>query len=253
MRHIKISGIVHTYNEEKNIAACLDTLKWCDEIIIIDMYSQDKTANISRNYTDKIFFHKKMNYADPARQFGLSKAKGDWVLVLDADERLPSQLVSVLKNISEKDKADVVYLPWKNIIFGKWIKHTQWWPDYHPRFFKKKFMQYTDNIHNFENSEGRKYYLPAKEKNAVIHYNYRDVDHFKEKTGRYTNIEAKKLYSSGKKFYIWQLIYFPIKEFVWRFILGKGFLDGWYGFKLSCLMFRYKFLTYRKLWKLKKK
>jgi len=248
---MKYTGIVHTYNEEENIEDCLKSLVWCDEIILIDMKSKDKTVEIARKYTDKIFTFNYEGYADPARKFGLEKASGDWIMVLDADERLPSELIPILKEIAEKGESEIVYLPWKNIIFGKWIKHTQWWPDYHPRFFKKGYLEYSSEIHNFEVVKGNKKYLPKKEKFAVIHYNYKDIQHFKAKTERYTNVEALRLKEKNIKSGYCKMFYHAFKEFSWRYILGLGVLDGWTGLVLSYLMGRYKFITYYKLWKMK--
>lgn len=250
---IRISAIVHAYNEEKNIKDCLESLKWCNEIVIIDMHSNDKTIEIAKNCTDKIYYFEPCEYADPARNYGLNKTGGDWILILDADERIPDKLVNVLKNVACQNKYDVVYMPWKNIIFNKWIKHTQWWPDYHPRFFRKGFVEYTNEIHNMEKTFGRKLYLDAKPENAVIHYNYQNISHFIQKLNRYTSIEAAKLNEKGIKFNIIKLFGKPIKEFIWRYILGKGFLDGIHGLILSCLMSFYWFAVYLKLWEISKK
>ena len=88
-KNVEISILIHTLNEERNIRNCLETVKWADEIIIIDMYSDDRTVEITKEYTDKIFYHERMGYADPARQFGLEKATHEWVLQVDADELVP--------------------------------------------------------------------------------------------------------------------------------------------------------------------
>lgn len=248
----KITAIIHTLNEEKNIKNCLESVKWCDEIIVIDMYSQDKTVEVAKLYTDRIFFHKKMDYVEPARNFGLTKATNDWILSLDADERISEELKNKLIEIAKDGKYDVIYIPMKNIIFSKWIKHTQWWPDYHPRFFRKGFMKYTNNIHDSEKTSGRRLYLEAVPENAMMHYNYQNVSHFLQKLDRYTTIEAKILQNKKIKFSITKLLDKSIKEFIWRYILGKGFLDGIHGFILSCLMSFYWFIVYIKLWEMQK-
>ncbi|MCD6364169.1 MAG: glycosyltransferase family 2 protein [Synergistetes bacterium] len=117
-----ISAIVHTFNEEHNIRNCLESVKWADEIVIIDMYSEDKTVEIAREYTDKIYFFERKGYADPARQFGIDQASCKWILIVDADEMIPKRLSQRLKEIAEKDEADVVYIPRRNFLFGKPLK-----------------------------------------------------------------------------------------------------------------------------------
>jgi len=87
-----VSVLVHTLNEEKNIRNCLDTLKWAEEIIIVDLFSDDRTVEVASEYTDRFFFHERMGYADPARQFGLEKASCNWILIVDADEQVPLKL-----------------------------------------------------------------------------------------------------------------------------------------------------------------
>ncbi len=89
---MKISVLINTFNEERNIKNCLESVSWADEIIIVDMYSDDKTVDIAKNYTDKIYYFERMGYADPARQFALKKATHEWVLIVDADEMVPLEL-----------------------------------------------------------------------------------------------------------------------------------------------------------------
>jgi len=106
MSRPKISAVVNTYNEEKNIDACLKSLNFVDEIVVVDMESQDKTKKIAKKYTDKVFNYEKIDYVEPARNFAISKATGDWILIVDADERVPRPLAVKLMEIAEKDQAD---------------------------------------------------------------------------------------------------------------------------------------------------
>jgi len=128
MDKLPVSVLVHTLNEEKNIRNCLETVKWADEIIIVDMYSDDKTTEIASEYTDKIFYHERMGYADPARQFGLEKASNEWILILDADELVPLKLKKRLETIIEEDLGDIISIPRNNYFFGKVMRHTGWGP-----------------------------------------------------------------------------------------------------------------------------
>ena len=120
---MNISVLINTFNEEKNIENCLKAVKWADEIIIVDMYSDDKTVEIASKYTDKIFYFKRMRYADPARQFALKNASYDWILVVDADELVPLKLKNKILEISIKNLGDVVYIPRSNYFAGE---KNQW-------------------------------------------------------------------------------------------------------------------------------
>lgn len=140
MKEPKISVLINTYNEERNIRNCLESVKWADEIVIVDMYSEDKTTTIAREYTDKIYFFERMGYVEPARQFVLEKASNDWILLLDADEMVPKKLRDKLLDIAKNDLGDVIYIPRKNYFFGYLMKGTGFGAiqDKQPRFFKKK-------------------------------------------------------------------------------------------------------------------
>jgi len=124
MKKLSVSVLIHTLNEERNIRNCLETVIWAEEIIVVDMYSDDKTVEIAREYTDKIFYFERVGYADPARKFALERATKPWILVVDADELVPRRLYEELKNIIEKDLADVVYIPRNNYFFGEILKGT---------------------------------------------------------------------------------------------------------------------------------
>jgi len=245
-----ISVLINTFNEEKNIRNCLETVKWADEIIIVDMYSEDKTVEIAKEYTDKIYFFERIGYADPARQFALERATNDWVLVVDADELVPLKLKNKLIEIAEKDLADVVYIPRNNYFFGKLLEGAGWGAlqDIQPRFFKKNFMSFSEIIHNFYkiNKDAKVYYIDDPE-TGFIHFNYIDVEHFIDKFNRYTTIEAKNMFNgikpapSLRKFLLKLLIEIPN-----RFIRKKGYKDGLYGFSLTILMIAYHTSSYLK-------
>src|SRR6266498_5902614 len=133
----KISVVVTVFNGEKTLNACLESVKWADEIIVVDDGSTDGTISIAKKHTDKIYHHKSQGFVEPARNFAISKTTGDWILVLDADEQVPQSLAEKLQELAGQSETECVNLPRKNIIFNKWIQHTGWWPDYNIRFFKK--------------------------------------------------------------------------------------------------------------------
>lgn len=245
-----VSVLIHTLNEEKNIRNCLETVKWADEIIVVDMYSEDKTVEIAREYTDKIFSFERLGYADPARQFSLKKASNNWILSVDADELVPKKLRDKLFNIMDEDAADVVYVPHNNYFFGDLVKYVGWGAsqDFHARFFKKDFLTYTNDIHAFIKIEdGAREYKIENPEEGFIHFNYIDVEHFIEKMNRYTTIEAKRLFDSGETINSKQLLRRVLGEFKFRYMDMKGYKEGFKGFSLSMLMAMYRLVSYVKL------
>lgn len=246
----KISVIINTYNEENNIKYALESVKsWVDEIILVDMYSTDKTVEIAKKYKAKIYYYKKLQFADPARNFALSKTTNNWILRIDADEIVPKELSNKLKKIVLENRVDVVYIPSITYISGVIIKHTGWEWDMHPRFFKKNYVQFTSQIHKFEKvaKNARVLYLKDKNKNAVFHFNYINFEQFINKLNRYTNIEAEQI----KNISVFSFVIISIREFVLRYIYKLGFLDGWRGLYLSSLMAIYRMTTYAKAYERK--
>lgn len=243
-----ITLIIHTKNEEKNIKDCIDSAKdIANEILVIDMESSDKTVVLAKKLGARVISIKNYSYIELARNFGISKAKSEWVFSLDADERLPKSLIPKILKIVDEDKYDVVQFPFKNFIFKKWIEHTGWWPDYHPRLFRKGFLIWPKVIaaHQPPPVSGRILTLDPKEENAVIHYNITTVDQFLQKMFRHIGkdnfFEKNKLTTENVMNYI-------NGQFRWRYFDQKGYLDGTHGFVLSKLMEFYWFLHFIKYW-----
>lgn len=134
----KISVVINTLNEEKNIALAIKSVReFADEVVVVDMHSEDKTCEVAESLGAKVFTFERKSYVEPARNFAISKASGDWVFILDADERATPQLLAKLKKIVKENQYDFVNIPRKNLIFGKWIRHSLWWPDYNIRFLER--------------------------------------------------------------------------------------------------------------------
>jgi glycosyltransferase involved in cell wall biosynthesis len=233
----KISVLINTLNEERNIRNCLECVKWADEIIVVDSFSDDKTTTIAREYTDKIFTYERTGYADPGRQFALEQASNEWVLVVDADELVPKQLRDRLAELSTSDY-EAVLIPRKNYCFGHLMQGAAWGDiqDLQVRFFKKHVMHYSDKIHDFAKlGENTRIYRLLDESCAFIHFAYVDVGQYLEKLDRYTTIEAKSIALSSQSTSTVRLSFSLLRNLVWRFILKKGYRDGVYGFAISIL------------------
>lgn len=250
----KISVVINTLNEEKNLPRALKSvILLAGEIIVVDMYSEDKTVSIAKAFGAKVYEHERSGYVEPARNFAISKAGFEWILVLDADEEIPQILAEKLKSLSsDPNSADFYRLPRKNIIFGKWIKHSRWWPDYNIRFFKRGFVHWSEVIHSVPMTSGVGLDLEPKEENAIIHHNYQTVEQYIERMNRYTTEQAKNLNKEGYRFEWRDLITKPGNEFLSRFFQSEGYKDGLHGLVLAGLQAFSEFVVYLKLWQIEK-
>lgn len=244
---MKISAIVNTLNEEDNIESCLKSLSWCDEIVLVDMYSEDRTVEIARNFTDKIFYHPKMGYVEPARQFALDCTTGEWIFVLDADERVPAVLADKLRKIAEDDLYEIVAIPRRNYILGKWIRYGGNYPDYQVRFFKKGMLTFGKQIHHANQIHGRIHRL-SKSEQGLIHFSYTDLNSLLMRTIKYTDVEASHLKDKDIKFSLLKMLIHSLRRFFNYYILKRGFLDGIPGLVVCLNASLYRFYTYIKLW-----
>lgn len=248
MTKTKISAVVNTRNEEANIVECLKSLSFCHEIVVVDMESTDNTVKLAKEYTHKVFSHKNVGYVEPARNFAISKAVGDWILIVDADERIPKKLAKELVSLSQTGEHDFVRLPRKNLVFGQWLQHSRWWPDYNIRFFKKGVVDWQNEIHSVPITTGNGYNLPTEVENAIEHHHYKSIDEYIIRTQRYSSQQAKELIDSGYVFDVKDLITKPISEFNSRYFAGDGYKDGLHGLVVSLLQFFAILLVYLKVW-----
>lgn len=239
---MSITALIHTKNCGNTVEKALNSVKWADEIVVVDMHSTDDTVTIAKKFTDNIFLFDDVGYVEPARNFGIQKAHGDWILILDADEEIPASLINKLKEITN-ESIDVWELPRKNILFGHWIKSAGWWPDYNVRFFKKGHVDWPKAIHAQPNTHGLKDRLPAKENLAIIHHNYPTVTEFISRMNKYTSITVKENRSLPDS----ALIGFW-REFQSRFIAQEGYKDGTPGLHASLLQSFYEAVVRIKRW-----
>lgn len=249
----KLSVVVNAQDEERDLPSCLASVKTlADETIVIDQSSIDNTAQIAKRAGAKVVSHERVKYVELARNFGISKAVNGWVLILDPDEEITSALSQRIKAIIKDPQADYYRIPRKNIIFGKWIKHALWWPDYQVRLFKKGKVSWPEIIHSVPMTTGIGIDLPEEEDLAILHHNYNSIDQYLEKMNRYTSIQSELLHKDGKKFEWVDLINKPFNEFVRRYFGSAGYKDGVHGLSLSLLQAFSELVIYLKLWQINK-
>ena len=237
-----IGALVLTYNEEDMIEPCLESIDWVDEIIVVDSYSEDMTVEICRQYTDKIFKREFDNFSNQ-RNYGLEKLESEWVLILDADERITDKLQKEIIDITSQKKYnnEVYKIPRKSYFLGKWIKHCGWYPDYTVRLFlNRPDHRYQNLVHEKLNFSGE----AGKVENPLIHRTYESLGEFAEKMNHYTELAGQE--DEGMPIIL--VFLRPILEFIKKFILQRGFLSGKEGLILSMMLSYYSFLKYAKKW-----
>jgi glycosyltransferase involved in cell wall biosynthesis len=247
---IKLSVIIITRNEEKNIRNCLESVKWADEIVVVDQSSTDKTVDICKLYTDRVFIVEAKGYCEPDRMVAISKTRGEWILYIDTDERVSPELKNeILTTISSEMKGhNCYYLPRKTHFLGRWIKGCGWYPGYVLRLFKKGTVIFSDRIHQ----DGT-----AKEecgclRNDLIHLSYQNLEDYFEKFNRYTSRLAQEKYersdqTSSLNFWV-TCMFKPLFYFLRSYFLQKGWRDGFRGFFISFSSGLVIFVTYAKVW-----
>ncbi len=250
-----LSVCIVTYNEEDNIRECLESVSWANEIIVVDSLSDDRTVEICRQYTNRVIQRKWNGYIDQ-KSFALEHAAGEWVLFIDADERLsPGLTKEIKKEISkENNEYDGFYLPRHIYYLGRWINHGEWYPEYRLRLFKRS----KGRIGGIEPHDKVELTAPGRTR---VKYLREDMWHFTYKTlsdqirtsDKFSSVSADEMDKTGKNFHIFQLLLHPPARFITGYILRGGFRDGIPGLIIAITCSFHVFLKYCKLWELKKK
>lgn len=235
------------YNEEKKLSRCLASVKWADEIIVVDNSSTDTSAAVAKKLGARVYKRPNNPMLNVNKNFGFGKATGDWILNLDADEEIPEDLAAEIKRVTRSPGNAVGYwIPRKNIIFGKWIEHGLWWPDRHLRLFlrgKGKFAEI--HVHEYLEVQGPTETLAV----PFIHHNYESVTQFIRKMDTiYTENEVKNLLSADYRLAWYDAIRFPVSDFVKIYFAQAGYKDGLHGLVLALLQSFYSFIVFVKLW-----
>lgn len=244
----QISVVIITYNEEKNIARCLDSVKdIADEIIILDSGSTDKTKEIACTYSNVKFYTHPFDGHIQQKNRAKNLAGFDWVLSLDADEAIDDELKENLLKIKGKWQKDGYYMNRLTNYCGHWVKHSNWYPDRKLRLWNRHKGEWTGiNPHDkFEMNEGDK--VTGYLKGNILHYSYYTLeDHYKQ-VEYFTTIAAKAYYEKRIKAYPWNLIINPIAKFIDHYLLHLGFLDGVAGWHIARISAYAAYLKYKKI------
>ncbi|MDR3112203.1 MAG: glycosyltransferase family 2 protein [Elusimicrobiota bacterium] len=248
----KLSAYIISKNQEKHIDKCLESILWTDEIVVVDDFSTDRTAEVAKNLGCRVISHSFKNFGDQ-RNFALSQTSYEWVLCLDCDERVTQDLkIEIQKELSGIPRAFAFCAPRKSKFINTWILHSGWYPDYrHPILFNKSKMHYKEQkVHEDIDYCGKKFYFSGQ----ILHYPYESIKQYVKKSELYANLSAKSMFDRGKRFKILNLFVNPTTMFIKMFVIKKGFLDGLAGLVLALLYaFFYTQMKYIKLWELENK
>ena len=244
---MKISASIIVFNEEDNIAELCESISWANEIVIVDSDSTDKTVEIARRYTDRIFNREFLGYKDK-HEFADAQTTGDWIFWIDADERVTDKLreaIENLKNQDEKTLPDGFRIARKTWYMNRWIKYSGWYPDYQMRFYRKS-ASFWDGVapHETARVKGKVEILNGE----FLHYTKRNLSEHHKVLDSYTTLAAEYKFKKGEKVGGLGIFFSAISAFFRTYILKQGFRDGVPGLIIALFTAYSVFLKYAKVW-----
>lgn len=241
----KITAYTLTLNEAGQIRAVLESVKWADEIIVVDSFSTDDSVEIAHEFGAKIISEKFCGFGK-LRNYALDAAQNDWVLSIDSDERCTPELATEVRREILNPRHDAYLVPRKNYFMGRWIRHSGWYPDYRqPQFFNRKKMRYReDTVHEWYDVNG----TIGRLKEHALQFPWPTLDRANEKFQRYSTLMSERYAQMGRRASWVKMAGSPVAMFCKMYFWRQGFRDGMPGFLLAGLYAYYTFLKYAKLW-----
>jgi len=242
----KLSVTIITLNEGKKIRDALESVKWADEIVVIDSGSTDGTLDICREYTDKVYSNKWPGFV-AQKNFATDKAAHRWILSIDADERVTPELAGEIRQRISSPSADAYAIPRRVFYLGRWINHSGWYPDCKVRLFDREKCRWEgEQVHETVKVKGHTGYL----KGDLTHYTFDNIEDHIKTMNSYTSLAAHE-YTKTRPITKTDLAFRPVFTFFKSYFLKKGYKDGMPGFIISAAAACHVFLKYAKTWELK--
>lgn len=260
MKKIKLSAVVLTRNEQANIIRCLNSLEFCDQVVIVDDDSEDKTVELIKNkkypFEINIFKRNLNNDFAAARNFGMEKADGEWLLFIDADEEVTKELADEIKETVDQNNLEFVayYIKRRDFFWGRELRFGETRKVRNNgiiRLIKRDFGRWFGKVHEKLKIKNEKLKIGSLQ-SYLNHYPHQDIASFLRKINFYSTLRAKELFNQGKKFSLIELIVFPFFKFILTYFIYLGFLDGPAGFVYSFMMSFHSFLVRAKLFQYEK-
>ncbi|HKB11710.1 MAG TPA: glycosyltransferase family 2 protein [Vicinamibacterales bacterium] len=245
-----VSVTIITRNEAADLADALTSVAWADEIVVVDSHSTDETAAIARRFTDRVVAREWPGYV-AQKNYAASLATHDWILSLDADERVTPELAAEIKARLATSPSEVAFrIPRVTWHLGRWIRSTDWYPDFQLRLYDRRAAEWTGKyVHEAVSVRGR----IGELRGELQHYAYRDIADHLETIDRYTTLAARQMYETGRRANLADLALHPPLAFLRNYVARGGFRDGATGFLISRMNAYYVFLKFAKLWELQRK
>ncbi len=251
---MKISAVILTKNEENNLECCLKSVSFCDEIVIIDDFSSDKTVEIAKGFKANVYKRKLNNDFSNQRQFAFNKTSGEWLLFIDADEEVSPQLKKDIKNVLTQGNQKIIayYIKRRDIWWGRELKYGETQKVRNQgliRLIKKNHGQWYGLVHEtFKTKEAT-----SCLEGFLNHYPHPTLTEFIRDVNRYSSLRAKELFAQNKKTNTGQIVFYPFLKFLLNYFIYLGFLDGAAGFVYAFMMSFHSFLVRVKLYQLSQK
>jgi glycosyltransferase involved in cell wall biosynthesis len=252
-----LTATIIARDEATRLAACLEGLRWADErLVLLDSRTRDRSAEVARQAGADVDFHEFVSFPrqrNAALDLVRERYRSDWLLFVDADERLTAPFATEVRQVIQRTEADApvgYWIPRRNYIWGEWIRHGGWSPDYQLRLLKVGAARYdeTRDVHELVELAGPPGYLHE----PFIHYNYDQVSQFIRKQSAYARLDAIRLSRRGIKVRPHAIILQPIREFRRRYLWLEGYRDGWRGLLLCSLLAWYTAVTYAEVVRLRR-
>jgi glycosyltransferase involved in cell wall biosynthesis len=247
---VKVTATVITFNEAAHIGAALDSLSFADEIVVVDSQSTDDTVAIARRHTDRVIVRPWPGYI-AQKNFAAEQASHDWILSLDADERVSGPLRDQIRALMARDAGEWspagYRIPRVTFHLGRWIRSTDWYPDYQLRLYDRRRARWAGRyVHESVAADGPVEYLVGE----LQHHAYRDLAHHHQVMDRYTTLAARQMHEDGRRAGWFDVFIHPRLAFFRNYVLRGGFRDGMPGLIVSSMNAHYVALKFAKLWEL---
>jgi glycosyltransferase involved in cell wall biosynthesis len=241
---------VITYNESAHIAAALQSVSWADEIVVVDSHSTDDTVAIARQYATRVETRDWPGYG-AQKNYAATLASNDWILSLDADERVTPELADEIRATLAVDPAHRGFrIPRVTWYLGRWIRSTDWYPDYQLRLYDRRAAAWNGRrVHESVDLQG----TPGRLRHELQHYAYRDISHHLATIDRYTSLAAEQWFADGRRTSAFEMLAHPRLAFLRNYLLRGGIRDGAAGLLVSRMNAHYVFLKFAKLWELQRR
>ncbi len=240
---VRISATIIARNEQRNIARAIDSVEFCDEILVVDSGSTDLTTEIAESLGARVITNEWPGYA-AQKNFAAQAASSDWILSLDADEALSPELASEILRLKDGTPQEAGYdFPRLARYCGRWVRHSGWYPDRKVRLYRRDLGRWIGPyVHESVDLDGPVGHLHGD----LLHYTCDTLDHHRKNVDRYTDLAAREILASGNPAPAWRMVLGPVFSFVKSYFLQRGFLDGKQGLTIARMAARYVYLKYAK-------